>query len=68
MSDMEWMQEAACLGVLHEMWDEHTPRPDALRYCFRCPVIKQCANYGLHDPTPRTQACSAAWGFTIGSG
>jgi hypothetical protein len=47
MSDMEWMQEAACLGVLHEMWDEHTPRPDALRYCFRCPVIKQCANYGL---------------------
>ena len=50
MSDTEWMQDAACLGILHEMWDEHTPRPDALRYCFRCPVIRQCANYGLQRP------------------
>ena len=50
MPDREWMEQAGCLGVIHEMWDESIPRPDALRYCFRCPVIRECARYGLARP------------------
>ena len=50
MSDREWMEQAGCLGVIHEMWDESTPRPDALRFCFRCPVIRDCVRYGLARP------------------
>ena len=50
MSDREWMEQAGCLGVIDEMWDESTPRPDALRFCFRCPVIRECARYGLARP------------------
>jgi hypothetical protein len=44
------MAQAGCLGVIDAMWDESTPRPDALRYCFRCPVIRECARYGLTRP------------------
>ena len=50
MSDREWMEQAGCLGVIDEMWDESTPRPDALRFCFRCPVIRECVRYGLARP------------------
>jgi hypothetical protein len=25
MSEHLWMKQAACLGVVHEMWDENTP-------------------------------------------
>lgn len=50
MPTHEWMGQAACLGVVDEMWDESTPRPDALRYCFRCPVMRECAQYGLARP------------------
>lgn len=50
MPTHEWMGQAACLGVVDEMWDESTPRPDALRYCFRCPVMRECARYGLARP------------------
>lgn len=50
MADYDWMQKAACLGMISEMWDDSTPTPDALRVCFRCPVRKQCAEYGLRRP------------------
>ena len=46
----EWMAQAGCLGVVSPMWDDSTPTPDALRYCFRCPVIRECAAYGLSHP------------------
>jgi hypothetical protein len=44
------MEQAGCLGVIDEMWDESTPRSDALRFCFRCPVIRECVRYGLARP------------------
>ena len=47
MQPSEWMAQAGCLGVIDEMWDESTPSPDALRFCFRCPVQKACLEYGL---------------------
>jgi len=47
MSDMEWMADAACRDVISPMWDANTPTPAATRYCFRCPVIRECAGYGL---------------------
>jgi hypothetical protein len=50
MSDVEWMANAACRGVISEMWDDSTPTADALRFCFRCPVIRECASYGLSRP------------------
>ena len=50
MQPSEWMPQAECLGVIDGMWDESTPQPDALRYCFRCPVIRECAGYGLARP------------------
>ena len=50
MSDFEWMRDAACLGIIDEMWDDSSPRPEALRICFRCPVMKDCARYGLSRP------------------
>ena len=50
MSDREWMEQAGCLGVIDSMWDDSTPSPDALRFCFRCPVIRECARYGLARP------------------
>jgi hypothetical protein len=50
MSDFEWMRDAYCLGVIDPMWDESTPSVDALRMCFRCPVIRDCAKYGLSRP------------------
>jgi len=46
-SDMGWMGDAACLGFVDPMWDESTPTPDALRFCFRCPVRQECAEYSL---------------------
>ena len=45
----EWMRDAACLGHDGPMWDENTPSPDALRFCFRCPVKVNCAKYGLRN-------------------
>ena len=45
----EWMRDAACLGHEGPMWDENTPSPDALRFCFRCPVRVECAKYGLKN-------------------
>lgn len=50
MSELEWMGRAECLGVIDEMWDESTPSPDALRFCFRCPVRTECLDYGLRRP------------------
>jgi len=50
MQPSEWMAQAGCLGVIDAMWDDSTPSPDALRYCFRCPVIRECARYGLTRP------------------
>ena len=50
MPDFEWMRNAACLGIVDEMWDESSPAADALRLCFRCPVQLQCALYGLERP------------------
>lgn len=50
MTDYDWMQKAECLGVIDEMWDQSTPGPEALRYCFRCPVRRECAAYGLVRP------------------
>jgi hypothetical protein len=44
------MADARCLGVIDPMWDESTPSVDALRMCFRCPVIRECAKYGLSRP------------------
>lgn len=63
MSDLEWIQDAACLGVVHEMWDEHTPRPDALRYCFRCRVRDRCAAYGLARPYASDAGVLGGLGF-----
>jgi len=51
MSEFLWMRQAECLGVEHPMWDENTPSPDALRMCFRCPVQRTCAEYGLARPS-----------------
>ena len=50
MSDREWMEQAGCLGVIDSMWDDSTPSPDALRFCIRCPVIRECVMYGLARP------------------
>lgn len=47
MSDVEWMQDARCRDVLTGVWDENTPTPEATRFCFRCPVQRQCLAYGL---------------------
>ena len=47
MSEHLWMRQAACHNMLSEMWDESTPSPEALRVCFRCPVRRECAEYGL---------------------
>jgi hypothetical protein len=47
MNDVEWMERAACRGVIDPMWDESSPSAEALRYCFRCPVRRDCADYGL---------------------
>jgi hypothetical protein len=47
MSDMTWMGRAECLGVVDAMWDDSTPTVDALRFCFRCPVRSECAEYAL---------------------
>ena len=43
----EWMERAACKGVVSDRWDENVPDPDALRVCFRCPVQRDCLQYGL---------------------
>lgn len=51
MSDYEWMMLAECRGKIHEMWDDSTPSQEALRSCFRCPVRKPCADYGLSRPS-----------------
>ncbi|HEY7824935.1 MAG TPA: WhiB family transcriptional regulator [Acidimicrobiia bacterium] len=47
MPDIDWMADAACLGKVDAMWDDSTPSPEALRLCFRCPVQRTCAEYGL---------------------
>jgi hypothetical protein len=47
VSELEWMRDAACLNMLHPMWDDSTPSPDALRICFRCRVRRDCAEYGI---------------------
>jgi len=47
MLDTGWMVRAACLDVIDQMWDDSTPTVDALRFCFRCPVRRECARYGL---------------------
>jgi len=47
MSEHLWMRKAECLDVIDGMWDENTPSPEALRMCFRCPVRRECAEYGL---------------------
>jgi hypothetical protein len=43
----EWMGRAACKGMVSELWDDNVPEPDALRVCFRCPVQRDCLQYGL---------------------
>ena len=50
MSDYEWMKQAACRGVEDAMWDENIPAPEATRFCFACPVMRECADYGLARP------------------
>ena len=50
MTKHEWMGQAACLNVIDPMWDESLAAPDALRFCFRCPVIRDCVKYGLARP------------------
>jgi len=50
MSEHLWMKQAECLGFVDTMWDDNTPSPDALRFCFRCPVQAECADYGLSRP------------------
>jgi len=50
MAEYDWMQKAACLGLIDEMWDDSTPTNDALRVCFRCDVRTECAQYGLARP------------------
>jgi hypothetical protein len=47
LSMNEWMQKAACKGMLSDLWDENVPDPDALRVCFRCPVQLECLAYGV---------------------
>jgi hypothetical protein len=47
LSMNEWMQKAACKGMLSDLWDESVPDPDALRVCFRCPVQLECLAYGV---------------------
>jgi len=47
MSELLWMRQAECLGMVDAMWDENTPSAEALRMCFRCPVRRECAEYGL---------------------
>jgi hypothetical protein len=47
MQTRDWLSRAACLGMIDPMWDASSASPDALRVCFRCPVQKQCAAYGL---------------------
>jgi hypothetical protein len=47
MSEFRWMMQASCLDVIDPMWDENLPSRDALRFCFRCPVRRDCAEYGL---------------------
>ncbi|HEY7821264.1 MAG TPA: WhiB family transcriptional regulator [Acidimicrobiia bacterium] len=47
MTEFEWMADAQCLGKVGPMWDESTPSAEALRMCFRCPVQRTCAEYGL---------------------
>lgn len=59
---LEWMDDAKCLGVIDDMWDESTPRPEALRFCFRCPVIADCVRYGL------SANYSSDWGVLGGLG
>ena len=51
MSEHLWMKQAECLGFVDGMWDDNTPSPDALRFCFRCPVQAECAQYGLSRPS-----------------
>jgi hypothetical protein len=46
----EWMGRAACKGMVSELWDDNVPEPDALRVCFRCPVQRECLEYGLRRP------------------
>jgi hypothetical protein len=46
----EWMGRAACKGMVSELWDDNVPEPDALRVCFRCPVQRECLDYGLRRP------------------
>ena len=50
MSEHLWMKQAECHGFVDTMWDDNTPSPDALRFCFRCPVQMECAEYGLARP------------------
>ena len=50
MQGFEWMEQAGCLDVIDGMWDQSSASPDALRFCFRCPVIRDCAKYGLARP------------------
>ena len=47
MAEHLWMRQAECRGKVDGMWDESTPSPEALRVCFRCPVRRECAEYGL---------------------
>jgi hypothetical protein len=47
MSDLTWMADAGCLGVVDAMWDDSTPTAETLRFCFRCPVRRECADYAL---------------------
>jgi hypothetical protein len=44
---LDWMGRAGCLGMVDGMWDDGVPSADALRVCFRCPVIRTCAEYGI---------------------
>jgi hypothetical protein len=51
MAEHEWMRQARSLGAIDEMWDDSTPSAEALRMCFRCPVRRDCAEYGLKRPS-----------------
>ena len=50
MTNHDWMRDAACRELVDPMWDENVPTPDAMRLCFSCPVVRQCAEYGLARP------------------
>ncbi|HEY7823344.1 MAG TPA: WhiB family transcriptional regulator [Acidimicrobiia bacterium] len=50
MSDADWMTDAACRDVKSTMWDDNVPTPSATRYCFRCPVQRDCLGYGIRRP------------------